>query len=207
MLIADRIAETTGIAVYVPDIFFGEAIDVDTLPIPDSAAAARAQGIVAKIVTVAKLATHSPWFIRHRPAQHLAQAHELIKVLKEGKGVKKLGAVGYCYGAFFTTHFNATGDVDASVLCHPSLLKLEGFEKLRAPTSVALAEEDHAVDRKFQAQFEEVLKCKDFETEVVLYPGTAHGFACRPNLAIEEVNKAFQGSLAQMCSFFKRHLI
>jgi dienelactone hydrolase len=100
----------------------------------------------------------------------------------------------YCYGAVFTSHFNTTGDVQASVFCHPSMLKVADMETWRAPVSFALAEEDHSFSPKLHSQAEAALKGKPFESEFVVYQGTAHGFACRPNLAIEEVKKGFEVS-------------
>ncbi|EIN04822.1 alpha/beta-hydrolase [Punctularia strigosozonata HHB-11173 SS5] len=208
-LMADKMAETTGIRVYVPDLFFGEGLDPDSLPIPDTAEAARNQtGILWTVKKTFTIAGLVPWYLRHKASKHLGHADEFIQALKTEHGLKTLGAVGYCYGAPFCTRYNASGDAQAIVLVHPSSLKApDDFASLRAPVSFALAEEDHAFGPELAAQAKAALKDKPFDVEFVTYKGTAHGFGCRPNYAIEDVRKGFEGAFAQTCSFFKKHLI
>jgi hypothetical protein len=100
------------VVVTVP--ILGEALNGDKLGMPETAAEVRAQGVFSKIKTTFQLVgivpcplayrffifhisyiRRSKGFMRHRPAQHLAQAEELIKILKTEQGIKTLGAVGY----------------------------------------------------------------------------------------------------------------
>jgi len=37
-------------------------------------------------------------------------------------------------------------------------------------------------------------------------PGTVHGFACRPNLAYDEIKAGFEGSLSQTVEWFRNTL-
>lgn len=44
------------------------------------------------------------------------------------------------------------------------------------------------------------------EYEFKVYDGTTHGFACRPNLAYPEIEKAYRGALEQSAFWFERTL-
>ncbi|EIN09847.1 hypothetical protein PUNSTDRAFT_143266 [Punctularia strigosozonata HHB-11173 SS5] len=47
---------------------------------------------------------------------------------------------------------------------------------------------------------------KGFEAQLVVYPGTVHGFAIRPDLRDPETRKAFDGALDQAAAFVTKHL-
>lgn len=55
-------------------------------------------------------------------------------------GVKKLGAVGYCYGAKYVIRgLKEGGGVDAGFIAHPSLVDVEELKAIRGPISIAAA--------------------------------------------------------------------
>ncbi|EIN09711.1 alpha/beta-hydrolase [Punctularia strigosozonata HHB-11173 SS5] len=202
-LIPDMIAEKTGLTVYVPDIFHG------TFPLPETAEEERSKGLLSKITTTAKMLSIIPTFImKFRPALHWEAMTEFLNILKKDKGHEKLGAVGYCYGGKFSVHFNGTGDLAASVACHPSMLNMDDIKAIQKPVSFACAEADSAFGDQMRAEAEKVLKAKNgLDLEFVVYTNTAHGFAARPNLQIDDVRKGFEGALAQTCRFLSKHLI
>jgi carboxymethylenebutenolidase len=47
---------------------------------------------------------------------------------------------------------------------------------------------------------------QSFCIHMTWFSGTAHGFACRPNLAYEDLKAAFEGSLAQTVEWFRKTL-
>ncbi|KAF9221485.1 hypothetical protein BS17DRAFT_784827 [Gyrodon lividus] len=78
------------------------------------------------------------------------------------------------------------------VLCHPSSLSETLIRAIDVPTAWAFAEQDMTLSPqlrlKAEAIFAEPKDKSDFVSyEFVDYKGTAHGFACRPNLAYEDV--------------------
>ncbi|EIN09724.1 alpha/beta-hydrolase [Punctularia strigosozonata HHB-11173 SS5] len=208
-LIPDMIAEKTGLTVYVPDLFNGGGIAPDALKMPETAQAAKAQGTLSKIASTGKLmSAFIPFVMKHRPAVHFPAAAEFLKVLKIEKGHEKLGAVGYCYGGKFSVHFNGTGDLTASVACHPSMLNIDDIKAIQKPISFACAESDAQFGDQLRTEAEKTLKAKSgLEAEFVLYANTVHGFAARPNLEIDDVRKGFEGALAQTCRFLSKHLV
>lgn len=62
-----------------------------------------------------------------------------IKHMKEEMGVKRLGAVGYCFGAKYVVRSLGDGGVDVGYSAHPSLVEPEELEKIKGPYSIAAA--------------------------------------------------------------------
>jgi carboxymethylenebutenolidase len=113
-------------------------------------------------------------------------------------------------------HFSGTGDLVASVACHPSMLNMDYIKGIKTPISFACAENDSQFGDKMREDAKQVLSAKEkgsgegakaFEAEFVLYSNTVHGFAARPNLEIEDVRKGFEGALAQTCRFLSKYLV
>jgi carboxymethylenebutenolidase len=113
-------------------------------------------------------------------------------------------------------HFSGTGDLVASVACHPSMLNMDDIKGIKTPISFACAENDSQFGDKMREDAKQVLSAKEkgsgegakaFEAEFVLYSNTVHGFAARPNLEIEDVRKGFEGALAQTCRFLSKYLV
>lgn len=66
-----------------------------------------------------------------------------IQWLKEEKGAKKLGAVGYCFGAkYVARHYNK--GIAAGFMAHPSFVDEEELNGFKAPLSIAAAEIDES---------------------------------------------------------------
>lgn len=63
-----------------------------------------------------------------------------IKYLREEKGVKKVGAVGYCFGGKYVVRGLAEGSgVDVGFAAHPSFVDEEELQKIKGPLSIAAA--------------------------------------------------------------------
>jgi len=95
--------------------------------------------------------------------------------------------------------------VDAAFTAHPAQLSIpEDIEKVKAPLSIAVAEHDmylkpSAVERLMRIE-------KGEEYEVVMFPGTRHGFAMRNNAKDGVEMAAAEKAEEQALAWFKRWL-
>lgn len=61
-----------------------------------------------------------------------------IKTMRSELGVKKIGAVGYCYGGKYVARFLAPGKgLDAGFTAHPSNVQVGEWEAVSGPVSIA----------------------------------------------------------------------
>ncbi|KAL5592798.1 hypothetical protein FOBRF1_013106 [Fusarium oxysporum] len=79
-----------------------------------------------------------------------------IKALREEYGVKKLGAVGYCFRAKYLVRYWNAG-IDAGYLAHPSFVDAGALAAINGPVSIAAAETDHIFPAKKWHETEEIL--------------------------------------------------
>ena len=55
-------------------------------------------------------------------------------------GVKRLGAVGYCYGAKYVVRgLGEGGGVDVGFIAHPSFVETDELKQIKGPLSIAAA--------------------------------------------------------------------
>lgn len=71
-----------------------------------------------------------------------------------------------------------------------------------------LAENDHAFNSSAVAKTKEMLDAKQdqFETTMITYPGTFHGFAVRGRQTEPVIAKAREDALNSQIEFFTKHL-
>jgi dienelactone hydrolase len=55
------------------------------------------------------------WIGKHPPEKVEAPMKAALKTLKEEYGIKKVGAVGYCFGGRYVVRFLGEGVIDAGV--------------------------------------------------------------------------------------------
>lgn len=64
----------------------------------------------------------------------------IIKEMKTNMGVKKIGSVGYCFGAKYVARFSAAGKgIDVAAMAHPSFVDAEEVKAMIAPLTIAAA--------------------------------------------------------------------
>lgn len=128
-----------------------------------------------------------------------------------------IGAVGFCWGGYHVTQL-AHGElapngkllVDAVFTGHPSGLVLPGdIEKIKMPYSVSIGDIDFALSIRRVKQMQQILERKkaEVDSEVVVVPGAAHGFAVRGNP--ENPREKDQADLAedQCVRWFAKYLV
>jgi dienelactone hydrolase len=110
-----------GYFVVVPDLFHGD-------PVPDNA--------------LEKGFDFAPWIAKHGVDAVDPVITSTIKAMRENYGVKKIGAVGYCFGGRYVVRFLGKGKgLDAGFAAHPSMVQSSEFEEVDGPLSLALAGE------------------------------------------------------------------
>lgn len=62
-----------------------------------------------------------------------------IKELKEKHGVKRIGTVGYCFGAKSVVRFLKKGVTDVGYVAHPSFVSVDEIKGIEGPLAIAAA--------------------------------------------------------------------
>ncbi|CAI9118622.1 OLC1v1020214C1 [Oldenlandia corymbosa var. corymbosa] len=119
------------------------------------------------------------WLKIHTPEQGFEHAKPIIEALKD-KGIAKVGAVGFCWGAKVAVELAKHPYIDAAVMIHPSFVTVEDVQAVKVPISILGAEIDHMCPKELVKTFEEVLTTKpEVDSFVKIFPGVAHGWAVR----------------------------
>ncbi|KAI9462234.1 dienelactone hydrolase endo-1-3,1,4-beta-D-glucanase [Boletus coccyginus] len=217
-LIADKIANVLACDVWVPDLFDGQPMakldSLDAQLLPDHPGP---WPLWDKLRFFARIIWNLPSFYRARPSAVTPRAAEFIKIVREQNKYDKLGAVGYCFGGGIAARLVPLKTLDSIVLCHPSLLTEASIKAIDVPTAWACAEgwskiiQDVIFSKAMRLKAEAIFAARkdkaDFVPyEFVDYKGTVHGFACRPNLAYDEIKAGFEGSLSQTVEWFRKTL-
>jgi dienelactone hydrolase len=186
-LLADTFAEQAQVDVYIPDFFDGDAIPVS-------------------VMTSTQPFDWAPWRAKHGRDVY-PMIEEYTKTLREEQGIKKLVAIGYCWGAMGTIRLGATDLIDGAAVAHPSFLDVPGdIEKLKKPSLFLCAEVDHAfpVDKRTQSQ--QILEQRSADATFKLFEGVSHGFAVRFNGEDKVAAAAAEEAKDLAVQFFKRIL-
>ncbi|OQV08321.1 hypothetical protein CLAIMM_12617 [Cladophialophora immunda] len=131
-----------------------------------------------------------------------------ITEMKQSYGVKKLGAVGYCFGGrYVIRHLQPEqGKVDAGYVAHPSLVQDDEIKALRGPLSIAAAETDNIFPNGLRHHTEDVLKELGYPYQINLYAAVEHGFAVRVDPSKRKLQYAKEAAFLQAIQWFDEHL-
>jgi dienelactone hydrolase len=142
----------------MPDLFAGDVI-------PQNAMSGGAPGF-----------NMTAWRGKHTTAMVDAIVESTIKGMRSELGVKKIGAVGYCFGGKYVTRFLAPGKgLDAGFTAHPSGIETAELQAVAAPISFAYAETDGSNPPAARRSAEEILIKKGATYQMNLYAGAEHG--------------------------------
>ncbi|WEW61346.1 hypothetical protein PRK78_006836 [Emydomyces testavorans] len=83
------------------------------------------------------------WLKNHQPQDVDPIVEAAIKFLREQKGVKKIAAVGYCFGAKYVCRFLKESKIDVGYVAHPSFVTSEELSAITGPLSIAAAGKFH----------------------------------------------------------------
>ncbi|KAI1847511.1 hypothetical protein JX265_000761 [Neoarthrinium moseri] len=130
---------------------------------------------------------------------------EGIKYLKEQKGVKKLGAVGYCFGAkYVARHYP---DISVGFFAHPSFVDEEELAGFKGPLSIAAAETDEIFPAENRHKAEVILAKGGLPYQINLYSQVEHGFSVRCDISKKIQKYAKEQAFIQAVTWFDTWLI
>ncbi|KAK8054361.1 dienelactone hydrolase protein [Apiospora saccharicola] len=130
---------------------------------------------------------------------------EAIKYLKQEKGIKKLGAVGYCFGAkYVARHYP---EISVGYFAHPSFVDEEELAGFKGPLSIAAAETDEIFPADKRHRSEEILKEGGHPYQINLYSQTEHGFTVRCDITKKEQKFAKEQAFLQAVTWFNHWLL
>jgi dienelactone hydrolase len=122
-LIADQYA-ANGYYVVMPDLFEGDPVKINGPPGFD---------IMEWLQKSGPSGGHT-----YKQTDPIVEA--VIQDMKTNQGVKKIGAVGYCFGAKYVARFMTGGKgVDVGYMAHPSFVEDEEIKALTGPLSISAA--------------------------------------------------------------------
>ncbi|OCT46401.1 Protein AIM2 [Cladophialophora carrionii] len=122
--------------------------------------------------------------------------------------VKKLGAVGYCFGGkYVVRHLRPeSGKIDAGYTAHPSFVEAAELRDIKGPLAISAAETDHIFPAEKRHETEVILKELGLPYQINLYSGVEHGFAVRGDLNDRVQTYAKENAFLQAVQWFEEHL-
>jgi len=182
-LVADQFA-ANGYFVVMPDIFHGDPLKLNRGPDFDM----------------------DKWRANHTTDRIDPIVETVIKELKEKYGVKRIGTVGYCFGAKSVVRFLKKGVTDAGYVAHPSWVTADEVKGIEGPLSIAAAEIDRAFPPEKRHETEQILANAKVPYQINLYSGVSHGFAVRGDLSNKEVTYGKEQAFLQAVFWFDEHV-
>ncbi|KAI1499917.1 dienelactone hydrolase [Biscogniauxia marginata] len=131
---------------------------------------------------------------------------EAIRYLKEEKGVKKLGAVGYCFGAKYVARHYKNG-IQVGFIAHPSFVDEDELRGFKAPLSIAAAETDQIFPADLRHKSEVILAEGGQPYQINLYSGVVHGFSVRCDTSKKHEKFAKEQAFLQAVTWFDNWLL
>ncbi|OAQ74200.1 dienelactone hydrolase [Pochonia chlamydosporia 170] len=128
-----------------------------------------------------------------------------IKYMK-GLGVKRVGAVGYCFGAKYVVRHYKNG-IDVGYIAHPSFVEEAELAAITGPLSIAAAETDSIFPAEKRHKSEEILKGTKLPYQINLYSGVEHGFSVRGDLKVKVQKFAKEQAFFQAVTWFDNYLV
>ncbi|KAJ5976228.1 hypothetical protein N7481_009935 [Penicillium waksmanii] len=184
-LLADEFANN-GFLTVIPDLFEGDQISVKDME--------------------SGKADLPAWLPKHQPGNIDPIIEKTIKYMRETLNVKKIAAVGYCFGGKYVTRYLKPGQIDVGYSAHPSFVTHEELGAIKGPFSIAAAETDSIFTTQLRHESEETLIKAGQPWQINLFSGVAHGFAVRGDLNDKTQKWAKEQAFCQAVVWFNQYL-
>jgi dienelactone hydrolase len=129
-----------------------------------------------------------------------------IKALKEEYGIKKIGAVGYCFGAKYVVRHYKNG-IAVGYVAHPSFVDEDELAAISGPLAISAAETDSIFTTEKRHRSEEILKDVGQPYQINLFSQVEHGFAVRCDPAVKVQKFAKEQAFLQAVTWFDEYLL
>ncbi|KAF3068362.1 Protein AIM2 [Daldinia childiae] len=129
-----------------------------------------------------------------------------IQYLTIVKGFKKLGAVGYCFGAKYVARHFKNG-IQVGFMAHPSFVDEDELAGFKAPLSIAAAETDQIFPADKRHRSEEILAQGGLPYQINLYSQVVHGFSVRCDTSKKNERFAKEQAFLQAVTWFDNWLL
>lgn len=203
-VLADELAKALRVDVWAPDLFAGKPpVRVDELaphtsPVPGSAK----KTLWQQLKWYSFILRKAPKLKHFRPEIVDPTVKQFLQKIKQQYGYERIGVVGYCFGGSLALRLSSTDLIQGAVIAHPGGAPLELVNAIKMPTVWLCAEEDAYFSSEERDAAARAMASRESPPhELIVYPGTTHGFAARPALQYPQVKDAFEKSFAKTVEF------
>lgn len=137
----------------------------------------------------------------------------MIRTLIAQHSVKRIGAVGYCFGAKYVGRFlgsvgrEKNASVKVGVMNHPSYTEADELKAICGPLAINAAENDTIFPPEKRYETEGILKAlsdgeRKLAYQINLYSTVSHGFASRGNVKDKREKYAKEAAFLQAVQWF-----
>ncbi|KAK7509960.1 dienelactone hydrolase [Phyllosticta citriasiana] len=146
------------------------------------------------------------WLQNHL-VQHVEPiVQSVVQGLRSEKGTKRVGGVGYCFGAKYVVRALKPGNIDVGYVAHPSFVDADELKAINGPLSIAAAETDDIFPAPKRRESEDILVDIKATYQMNLFSGVEHGFAVRGDVSKKHVKFAKEQAFYQAVAWFDEYL-
>ncbi|KAJ5990873.1 hypothetical protein N7522_011080 [Penicillium canescens] len=142
----------------------------------------------------------------HLPNRVEPVIQAVLKEMKSNLGCKRVGAIGYCFGAKYAVRLLQPGLCDVAYIAHPSFVEAEELQAIKGPLSIAAAETDSIFPTSKRHESEEILLKTGQPYQINLFSGVEHGFAVRGDITKPTIRFAKEAAFMQATAWFNQYL-
>jgi len=133
--------------------------------------------------------------------------------LLKSKGVTKIGAIGFCWGAYGVLKLSAEKKIDVGVTCHPSLRigqmffeESEETQCSKAGCPIAFYPAGNDPNHYRDGTLAKIVEANGFECAAEDFPDMAHGWVPRGDTKDDKVSRDVKKCLESSTAFFDKYL-
>jgi len=152
------------------------------------------------------------WIGSNKPDVTEPRIRKVVATLK-ASGVKRIGVVGYCYGARSAFNLAYEHEIHVVAVSHPSLLQIPAdaekyLQSSQAPLHINSCEVDEQFPKEAQEKTDELLGNGKFAPgyQRAYFEGCTHGFAVRGDTSNPKVKAGKEGAFKANVEWLIKYL-